>query len=168
MPHKKNSSRVSPDAMTDPETEDGGGHDAASALAFQIVENASIDEDIARRLRQAFDGDTETCASLKLRVSITAVRRACRNGRPSVRLLRRICILYDVEGTWVLTGEGPMRRETKPADGVPSEDLLREVSQRLSTMIATLESSRESGVQNLHTGKPNGAHKQAGTDRHWL
>lgn len=156
MPREKDSSRISPDAMTDPETEDGGGHDAASALAFQIIENASIDEDIARRLRQAFDGDTETCASLKLGVSITAVRRACRNGRPSARLLRRICILYGVEGTWALTGEGPMRREATPMGAMPSEQLLLEVAERLKKVISTLETTRERVTASDEK------------DRHWL
>lgn len=155
--------------MIDPACKDGGGHDAASALAFQIVENASIDEGIARRLRQAFDGDTEACAALKLGVSITAVRRACRSGRPSARLLRRVCLLYNVEGTWILTGQGSPRKDGPPADALPSEQLLQEVASRLSKVIATLDSARSSPVQKV----PGSGHAETGAkgsdlDRNWL
>ncbi len=137
--------QILPDAMTDPVRKDGGGQDAASALAFQIIENAAIDEDMARRLRQAFDGDTEPCIALKLGISTTTVRQACRSGRPTARVLRRICIVYGVEGTWLLTGEGPQKRAPATED-VPSEQLLREISQRLEKMLATIESARKPGT----------------------
>ena len=175
--------------MNDPANEDGGGHDAASALAFQIVDNASIDEGISHRLRRAFDGDTEACAALKLGVSITTVHQACRSGRPSARVMRRVCLIYKVEGTWLLTGEGPTRREPPPADAMPSEELLQEVASRLAKVIATLESARSSAV-TLNNGSntigltPTGlapadpaptdpastdpASKVGPKDRHWL
>lgn len=161
--------RISPDAMTDPACKDGGGHDAASALAIQLVENASIDEGIARRLRQAFDGDTESCAALKLGVSNTAIRRACRSGRPSARLLRRVCLLYNVDGTWLLTGQGSPRGDASAADAMPSEHLLLEVASRLSKVITTLESARSSRVQDLHSSdSPKPAASDRHADRNWL
>ncbi len=157
-----------PDAMTDPARRDGGGHDAASALALHLVHNATIDEEIGHRLRQSFGGDTEACAALKLGVSVTAVRRACRSGRPGARIMRRVCLVYSVDGTWLLTGEGSPARSGPPADALPSETLLHEVSRRLSAMIAALESARSARtpMPGEATGSPTSTVNAQGQD--WL
>ena len=163
----KNQPQISPDAMSDPARKDGGGQDAASALAFQIVQNAMIDEDMARRLRQAFDGDTEPCVALKLGLSNTTVRQACRSGRPSARILRRVCVVYGVEGTWLLTGEGPRKRAAAVPDGAPSEQLLQEVSLRLGKMLATIESARAPSARKKKLPPEQDSAPRA-NESHWL
>jgi hypothetical protein len=160
--------QISPDAMTDPAHGDGGGLDAASALAFQLVENATIDFEIGRRLRQSLAGDTDANAALKLGLSATAIRRACRSGRPSARILRQVCVVYGVDGHWLLTGQGAPTRGVPPLDHLPSDTLLETVAQRLSHMITVLEAARSAREQppTATPGRPPSTANEKGQE--WL
>ena len=127
--------RSPPDAMTDPACRDGGGLDAASALALRLVDEAAIEQEIGRRTRQSFGGEREECAALKLGIAREALRESLDSGRLSAAFMQRVCLAYGVDGHWLLTGQGEPAiadRTTKCPGGTPPTEVLEGVLDMLS------------------------------------
>ena len=75
--------------------------------------------------------------------------------------------MYGVEGTWLLTGEGPRKRAAAVPDGAPSEQLLQEVSLRLGKMLATIESARAPSARKKKLPPEQDSAPRA-NESHWL
>jgi hypothetical protein len=124
----------------------GGGDrlpDPAAALARKIVgqeEHAAL----GGRIRLALGGDDIRRASQCLGLDYHSVRRTIRGGRPSPEFLRRLCQAYNVDGHWLITGDGLMNPEARTSSALrsmPGEMLFAELSRRLARMLDGAENT---------------------------
>ncbi len=131
--------------MIGPARGDGGGLDAASALAFQLVEDALAGKALGARVRASLLGDLDGCAAFKLGVSVRALRRACNSGKADAVMLRKICLVNGVNGHWLLTGQGSMRApdlECQTHEEIQTAEVLAAIEQRLDRLQQLVDSAR--------------------------
>lgn len=122
-----------------------------------------------RRLEAALDGKTYRWISRATGIHPETVRRYMQGQSPSIEFVSSVCSQLQINPQWLLTGEGPMRRDDVRAHHLaqadPSElmsaiaatlDLMTERLDRLELFVQQLETRLSLSGPGVHDSVPEG------------
>ncbi len=127
-----------------------------------------------RRLEAALEGKTYRWISRATGIHPETVRRYMQGQSPSVEFVSSVCSQLRINPQWLLTGEGPMRRDDVRAhhlaEADPAEllaaiaatlDRLTERVERLELFIQQLETQLSSAAARASDGDQSGSHHES-------